>query len=161
MAEITPTVVLLVIGVVAIAICARPWRVRREIKHRPWVKPKHRAVNLLLLFGPIGEAMSKAILHLDDTSVSASLVFKDKRGNVTSPAAPPVWSLSAEGIVAMTVAPDGLSAEFTPTAPGDVTVDVVAEGDPTPGLDTLHATGDLSVLPAEAATVDLNFGPVT
>jgi hypothetical protein len=155
------TALVMLVAGFALGMAAEKWRVRREIKHRPRVKPRPRAVNLLLLFGPIGEAMSKAVLHTDDTSVGAALVFKDKKGNVTSPAAPPVWSLGADGIVAMTVAADGLSAEFTPVAPGDVTVDVVAEGDAEPGVDTLHATGDLSVLPAEAATVDLSFGPVT
>jgi hypothetical protein len=104
--------------------------------------------------------MAKAILHTDDTSVSASLVFKDKKGNVTAPAAPPAWSLSADGIVTMTVAADGMSASFAPAAPGDVAVNVVAEGDATPGVDTLHASGDISVLAAEAASVDLSFGPV-
>lgn len=28
--------------------------------------------------------MSKVVLHTDDTGVSATLVFKDKKGNVTS-----------------------------------------------------------------------------
>ena len=105
--------------------------------------------------------MSKAILHADDSSVGASLVLKDKKGNVTSPAAPPTWSVSADGVVTMTVAADGLSAAFVPAGVGDVTVDVVVEGDPLPGVDTLHASGDISVLPAEAATVDLGFGPVS
>lgn len=130
-------------------------------RHCDWCKPKHPAVALRFLFGPVNDIMAKAILHTDDNTVSATLAFTDKKGNATSPAAPPTWSLSADGIVSMTVAGDGLSAAFAPMAPGDVTVNVVAEGDATPGVDTLHISGDISVLPAEAASAELSFGPVS
>lgn len=105
--------------------------------------------------------MATAVIHADDNGVTASLSITDKKGNITAPAFAPVWSLSADGVVSMTVADDGLSASFTPITVGEVTVDVVVEGDPTPGVDTIHGTGTISVLAAEAASVELVFGSVS
>ena len=119
------------------------------------------AVTIQILFGPIGDKMATAILHLSDHSVTASLVATDNDGNIVPLPSPPQWSLSADGIVTMTVAADGMSASFAPASPGTVTVNVVAEGDPQPGVDTLHATGDINVLAAEATKVELTFGAVS
>src|SRR6202521_2408452 len=123
--------------------------------------PKHPATALKLLFGLTGNTMATAVLHLTSTSVTGTLVATDAKGNVFPLPNPPVWSLSAAGIVVMTVAADGMSAAFAPVSPGSVIVDVVAEGDPTPGVDTVHGTGDITVLAAEAASIALTFGPVT
>ena len=123
--------------------------------------PKRPPVTLQIFLGQIGETMSTAVLHSNNKSVGASLVFKDSSGNVVPPAGIPAWSLSADGIVAMTVAADGMSATFSPVAVGTATVSVVAEGDTVPGVNTIHGTGDIQVLGAEASTVELTFGPVT
>ena len=123
--------------------------------------PKRPPVTIQIFFGQIGETMSTAVIHTNNHGVSAALVPKDSSGNVVPLGGIPAWSLSADGIVNMTVAPDGLSAQFAPVAVGTVTVNVVAEGDAVPGVDTLHSTGDINVLGAEATTLEMTFGPVT
>jgi hypothetical protein len=125
-------------------------------------KPKHRAVDMLLYFGPKGDRMSTLVLHADDNGSSATLAFLDKKGNPATVVGVPVWTTSVPGILALTPAADGLSCAIAVVGPvGAGTIDVVAEGDPTAGVDTLHATGDFSVLSAEAATAAISFGPVT
>ena len=46
-----------------------------------------------------GNNMSEAVLKLDDTGVSATLLFKDKKGNQASVFGAPVWTTSADGVV--------------------------------------------------------------
>lgn len=108
-----------------------------------------------------GDDMSKLVIRVDQTGAQASLAFKDAKGNVAQPAAPPVWSVTAPGIIGLAVADDGMSAQITPQAAGAVQIDVTAEGDPTPGVDTLHLSGDVQVTPAEIATGEIDFGPAT
>lgn len=105
--------------------------------------------------------MSKGILRVDQNAMVASLVFKDAKGNAANPASPPQWSLTGDGVVSMTVADDGMSATFAPIAVGDVSVNVIAEGDAQPGVDTVQLSGDISVVPAEIATGELSFATPT
>lgn len=105
--------------------------------------------------------MSKAVLHMDDTSVPATLTLLDKHGNVATPQTPPAWTVSADGVVTMTVAADGLSATFAPAGVGEITVDVVVDADPGDGVTELHASGQIQVLAAGIATAELGFGAVT
>jgi hypothetical protein len=123
--------------------------------------PKHSATAVKLLFGPIGDTMASAILHMTDHSVTATIVATDAKGNVVVLPSAPTWSMGTAGIATMTVAPDGMSATFAPAGSGKTTVDVVAEGDPVAGVDTLHGSGDITVLAAEATGIALNFGPVS
>lgn len=105
--------------------------------------------------------MATGTMHADDNGIAAMIVFKDRKGNVATVATVPVWTLSADGIVAMAVSGDGMSATFTPITVGSVDIDVVAEGDPTPGVDTIHGIGTIQVLPAEASVAEVSFGPVS
>lgn len=105
--------------------------------------------------------MAKGVLAADDNGIPAALVFKDKKGNVALPYGVPAWSLSADGIVGMTVADDGMSANFTPLAVGLVTVNVLAEGEETVGEQPIALTGEIEVVAADAETGDLSFGQVT
>ena len=108
--------------------------------------------------------MAKFTMKSDDAGCAAQLVFKDKKGNPVGVVGAPEWTMSADGIVDMTVAPDGLSAQFVPTdapgAIGTVTITVKAEGDPTPGVDTIVLTGDIEVIAAEAVVGELSFSPL-
>lgn len=123
-------------------------------------KPKRRVATVDLTFGQVGEdIMSTAVIHVGDKGVTATLVPKDASGAPAIPASVPEWTLSADGIVAMTVAADGLSASFVGVTSGTVTADALVEGDPVAGVDTIHATGEIQVLAAEIATVDMNFAP--
>ena len=105
--------------------------------------------------------MSQAVLRVDNNGVSATLVLLDHKGNAAVAASPPTWSMDIDTVVSMNVSSDGMSAQFAPKAVGTANVNVVIEGDSTPGVDTLHATGSIQVLAAEAATASLTFGPVT
>jgi|SRR5579859_7462583 len=95
-----------------------------------------------------------------ETTITATLKFFDNETppQPSQPASPPQWSMGTAGVASMAVAPDGMSAVFTRVAAGTTTVDVVAEGDPTPGVDTVHLTGSLQVLPNEIASGEIDFG---
>jgi hypothetical protein len=103
--------------------------------------------------------MSKIVLKLGDKGATATLVPKDAQGNPATLNGAPVWSMGTAGVAAITPSADGLSASFVSIAPGDTTVNAVCEGDPQAGIDTINATGEIQVLPLEAATVDMNFVP--
>lgn len=105
--------------------------------------------------------MSKGIIGPGLSALAVALVLKDADGNVAVAAAPPVWSLDADGVVSLVVDGDGMSATLTKVAVGSCNVNVVVEGDPTPGVDTLHLSGEVQVLPAEAASGELVFGAGT
>jgi hypothetical protein len=59
-----------------------------------------------------------------------------------------------------TVSPnaDGLSAEVFAVGVGAAQINVSFEGDPTPGVDTVHLSGAVNVVAAEAAVGELTFG---
>lgn len=102
--------------------------------------------------------MSKAVLKSDDNGVTATLGFKDRKGNVTVPKDKSRWSVSSDGVVEMTVAEDSQSARFVPKGIGLVTIDVVVDADPGEGERDIHATGEIEVIPAEVQTATLDFG---
>jgi len=126
-------------------------------------RKRHRAVSGQLFLAPLGEDMSQITIKSDSNGVSASASYKDKKGNPAAIVGVPTWAMGTDGVLDMTVAPDGLSANFVPTdaagALGDVVVTVTAEGDPTPGVDTIVSTGTITVVPAEAASGDIAFTP--
>lgn len=101
--------------------------------------------------------MATAVVRVDDAGLKAVLVATDREGNAAVLPNVPVWSVTVDGIVTMTVAEDGMSATFVPDVVGEVTVNVVVEADVEPGVNTLHASGDISVIAAEAASLDLQF----
>lgn len=120
------------------------------------------ATGLLFVVGPEGESeMSSAVMRVDQNGCTATLAFKDAKGNAATPAAPPVWSTDTSGVVNLTVAADGMSAQIAPAGVGTTNINVVAEGDATPGVDTLHLTGSVQVTPAEIATGEIDFGAVS
>lgn len=119
------------------------------------------ATGTIRFTGPTGELMSTLVLKADDVSAPATLGFKDKAGNAASPASPPVWTMTVAGVVSLDVAADGLSAVVKPVGVGSTEIDVVAEGDATPGVNTLHLAGTVQVVAAEIATGEIDFGPAT
>jgi hypothetical protein len=127
-----------------------------------WCQPKRHAITGAFFFGPlIGEKMSKGILSADDNGITASVIFRDKKGNISSPFGVPEWSLAADGVVAMTVAPDGMTATFVPVAVGATVINVLAEGEATPGEQPIALSGELEVVASDAETGEIVFGPVT
>ena len=76
--------------------------------------------------------------------VTAAVAYTNPDGTAGAPAAPPTWSFDNPGVWDPTVAADGLSASGSVLAAGDCNVTVVAEGDPTPGVDTVTLKGTLT-----------------
>lgn len=105
--------------------------------------------------------MSKLIMRVDQNGATATLAFKDAKGNPAVPASPPAWSTTVDGIITLAVAGDGLSAQIAPAGVGATSINVVAEGDATAGVDTIQLSGDVQVTAAEIATGEIDFGAVT
>ncbi|MGL5934393.1 MAG: hypothetical protein ACRCZI_02100 [Cetobacterium sp.] len=98
-----------------------------------------------------------AILKMDE-KISANVTFKDAKGNLAPVDGVPEWSVSNPTVVAMTVAPDGMSAEFMPIAVGETQVSVRADARLGPSVVEIVGLGDLSVIASEATTVEVTFG---
>lgn len=101
--------------------------------------------------------MSK-VIQVNGTT-TATLELDTKEGAAATIYNTPSWSAddANSSIASMSVAADGKSAEFTGVAPGTVSVTVLANGDPTPGVDDITVTATLTVVPEEASTGKLNF----
>lgn len=127
----------------------RPWR--------PWPRRRPRIKSGIIVW----RMLMDGVIGGGQNTISASLKFVDKAGASASPASPPSWTTGTSGIVSAAVAADGMSAVFTRVGPGSTTVDVIAEGDPTAGVDTVHLTGNLTVLPNEIASGEIDFGPAS
>jgi hypothetical protein len=93
--------------------------------------------------------------------------FKDADGNemkVEDLASAPVWASSDNAIATVVPAPDGSNANVvpaTPVNPGTVQVTCTAEGDPTPGKDTIVIEQDIIIVSDEATQGTIVVGTPT
>lgn len=115
--------------------------------HRPCGQRDNRPVNGTLL-------MSKT-LNIGSTS-TATVAYQDKAGTDVAVVGIPVWTVDDEAIATLVVGDDGMSAVITAVSAGTSTITVTAEGDPTPGVDTITLTGTLNVVD-EASGGTLSF----
>jgi uncharacterized protein YjdB len=117
--------------------------------YRPRRRRHHRAVSGLL-------TMSKQ-LNVGDTD-TATVAYTDKAGNAVSlPAGNvPAWTVDDETIATVAPAADGMTAVVTAVAVGTANITVVAEGDASPGVDTITLSGQVSVVD-EASGGTLTF----
>lgn len=114
------------------------------------------------LFTMEGKQVSNASVSVDSAGLVATVSFTDDKGNAASPAAPPVWSSSDTGIAVATPAADGMTAQISlPGKDGNVTIAVTAEGDPTPGADTVSLSADITVTAGEIKSGAITFNPAT
>lgn len=90
-------------------------------------------------------------------TTTGTVAFQNKDGGAATVVGVPTWAVTPDGVVGLTPASDGLSADFSGTAPGTATITVTAEGDPTPGVDTVTVTATLTVVPEEASTGEITF----
>jgi hypothetical protein len=100
-----------------------------------------------------------ALVLTDDQKVSLALSPKTASGNPASLDGPPNWALSAEGVVELLVAEDGLSAVISTVGLGSVQVTVTADAD----LDEdevreISGVLDVLVVAGEAATLGISAG---
>lgn len=107
------------------------------------------------------QIMSDATVSVDSTGLIATLAFVDDKGNSAQPAAPPVWTSSDVTIATITAAADGMTAEVDlPGKSGKATLSVTAEGDPTPGVDSITLTAPITVTAGEIKGGAIAFSPV-
>lgn len=77
-------------------------------------------------------------------NVTATLAFTNPDGTAGTPASAPTWAFDNPTVWNPTVAADGMSAAGPVLAVGACVVTVKAEGDATPGVDTVTLTGTLT-----------------
>lgn len=92
-----------------------------------------------------GELQMSKTLNIGGTS-TASVTYADAAGANVAVSGAPSWSVDDASVASVTPAADGLSALVTALAVGTATISVVAEGDPTPGVDTITLTGTVNVV---------------
>jgi hypothetical protein len=98
--------------------------------------------------------MSKQ-LNVGGTS-NATVVYDDKAGTAVAVDSVPAWTVDLPNVASIAPAADGMSAVVTALAVGVATVTVVAEGDPTAGVDTITLSGTVTVVD-EASGGTLTF----
>lgn len=94
-------------------------------------------------------------------AVAVTAVFEDASGTPRKVVGTPAWDSSDTSIATVTPATDGLSASIVGVAPGTATITVTAEGDPTPGNDTITGEIDVTIVETEATQVVLTLGTPT
>jgi hypothetical protein len=78
----------------------------------------------------------------------------DRAGNLGTLASGPVWSSSDPAILTVAPAADGMSAVVSAMGKlGAAQVNVTAEGDPTPGVNTITGTVDVQVVGGKAVSL--------
>jgi hypothetical protein len=100
--------------------------------------------------------MSK-VITVGGAATVATALFVDPQGVAQPLASKPVWAATPDGLVALTPADDGMTCSVAPVAAGDVTLTATAEGDPTPGKNTIVATAALTVAPDEDVSGTITF----
>ncbi len=120
------------------------------------------AVRLRLVVGPIEfkrEVEDMALVLTDEQKVSISLQPVTAAGNPAKVDGAPTWSSSDPSILALDVAPDGLSAVATTVGPvGTSQIHVNADADLGAGVVPLDALLDVEVIAAQAASLTLVAG---
>lgn len=122
--------------------------------------PRRRLKSGHLLFWVEGEPMNTADLK-PGQSVPYTIDFKGLGGEAEQPASPPTATSSAPGVATVTANPDGMSGVVTYVSPGAAVITIVAEGDPTPGADTVTLQGTVTCKNPEIASGEIVFGTPT
>ena len=89
-------------------------------------------------------------------TVTATLAFTNPDGTAGQPVGAPTWAFDNPSVWNPTVAADGMSAAGAVLATGACVVTVKAEGDATPGADTVTLTGTLTGV-EEISSGTINF----
>lgn len=92
---------------------------------------------------------------------TVSITPLDAKGHTAPVDGAPVWTTSADGIVKLTVAPDGLSAAIVAQSVGTCQVNVTGDADLGAGVKAFTGTLDVQVIAAEAVAFQINAGAVT
>lgn len=121
--------------------------------------PRRRLNNGRLQFWVKGVPMSQAILK-PGQKVTATVDFT-AQGKPGQPASPPTWSSDTPGAASVTPTADGMSADIEYVGPGASVITVKAEGDPTPGVNTITLQGTVTCTNPEIDAGEIVFGAPT
>jgi hypothetical protein len=124
---------------------------------------KHKPVRVDFIIAVQQKGKMSSVKITTAQQVVLTAVFKDSDGVVTPlpDGNSPSWSLD-DGSVATIVGPtDQPTVTISSIAPGTVHVTVTAEGDPTPGADTITGEFDVEVIADEATQVEITAGTPT
>lgn len=103
-----------------------------------------------------GNYLTMANIITDEQKIMFKFVPKTAKGNPAKVDGVPVWSVSSEEGLALTVEADGLSATAKAVgALGDFQVIVKADADLGEGVRELTGLADVTVIAAEAASIGL------
>lgn len=94
----------------------------------------------------------------DDQKVTLSISPVDAKGNPAAVDGAPAWSSSDDTILAVTAAPDGMSAVAVAGKIGDAQISVTADADMGGGTTTIAGALDVSVLAGQAVAFTINAG---
>jgi len=146
---VTAYLLLIFIGWLIIGPLSKSYRELRRKPGRPY--------SLVIHFG---KGLQKMLtINSDSPGSAATLNATDRHGVNRALVGVPAWKSSDESIATVTPAADGLSALVVPVAKGECDITVTAEGDPTPGVDTLTGVGHVVVTDPEASQLSVSFGP--
>lgn len=100
-----------------------------------------------------------AIVLTDEQKVELALSPKTAAGNPAALDGAPVWTVSDEAVLELTVSADGLTASVAAKGLGSAQVSVVADADLDEG-ETREISGvlDIVVVAAEAASLGISAG---
>lgn len=79
-------------------------------------------------------------------ATTGTVTYQDSAGANVAVASVPVWSVDNAAVATVAAAADGMSAVVTAVSAGTANITVVAEGDPTPGVDTITLSGAITVV---------------
>lgn len=98
----------------------------------------------------------------DVQKVTLAIAPKSAAGNPAQVDGAPLWTLSDESILTLTVAEDGLSAEAVTTGKvGTTQVNVQADADLGEGKRAITGVLEIEVKASEAVTLDISAGTPT
>jgi glycosyltransferase involved in cell wall biosynthesis len=127
-----------------------------DIVITPPLPPSTLRVEFIVSVQQKHKTMTAQINTLQKLNIAAA--FEDASGTVVAIASTPVWTSSDTNIVTVAPSADGMNCEVISVAPGKATVTVTAEGDVTPGKDTVTNSQDVNVVADEATQVVLSVG---
>lgn len=107
---------------------------------------------------PVRELKTMKLILGDDQKVTLSISPVDAKGNPAAVDGAPAWSSSDDTILAVTAAPDGMSAVAVAGKIGDAQISVTADADMGGGTTTIAGALDVSVLAGQAVAFTINAG---
>lgn len=92
----------------------------------------------------------------DNQRLPLSISIQDAKGNPAPVDGIPEWSVSDASLGALTVAPDGMSAEFAPAGPlGSCSIGVSCDADLGEGVRPILGSLDLQIVGGDAVVVQI------